>query len=199
MTRHWFLLVVLAGIPLPAISSNFATGEQILCNSTHIALGEIIEADIKCHLSQWGGHKECNMLLTVKIAKVIATARSIEGYPDGIGVKDAGVESGLTLDLKSWYPNGYRLASPIHDPSPESISKDLKGRSLILSISSGFGLWLDGLPMKKEAATKYSGLVERFNRPYYSTLWDLQNLQWVAKAIAESRFCSNFDLSNENR
>lgn len=80
MTRHWLVFMLLTGIPLQAISITPATPvtrEQILCNSTHIVVGEIIETDIKCHMSQWGGRQECKMLLAAKIAKVIATARSI--------------------------------------------------------------------------------------------------------------------------
>ena len=139
------------------------------------------------------------MLFSVKIAKAIATARKIRDNPDGVGIKDAGVEPGVTMELKSWYPNGYRLEIPLADPSPEAISKELKGRSFILSINSGFGLWLGGLPLKREAATQYSGVVERFDRPYYSTIWDLQKISWVTQAISKSASCSNFELSNENR
>jgi hypothetical protein len=199
MTRHWLVLTLLTAIPLQAVGISPATREQILCNSTHIVVGEIVETDIKCQKSQRGESTECSMLLATKITKVVATAKSIRDYPEGVGVKDAGVEPGLTLDLRSWYPNGYQFVGSIGKPNPESISKELKGRSFILSISSGFGLWLGNIPLKKEAAANYSGVVERFNRPYYSELWDLQNLQWVTKAIAESAFCSKFELGSENR
>jgi hypothetical protein len=198
MTRYWLILTVLTVIPLQASGMLAATREQILCNSTHLVVGEIIETDIKCQMSR-PGRTECKMLLATKIAKVIATARSIRGYPEGVGVKDAGIEVGLTVDLRSWYPNGYKLVSPVGEPTSESLSKELKGRSFILSISSGFGPWRGGLPLKKEAAADYSGVVERFDSPYYSNLWDLQDIQWATKAIAESAFCSIFELNNENR
>lgn len=195
MKRPIFFPILALVIAFDSNGMLAATREQILCNSTHIVVGEITTNNIECENKS--GYTQCNALLTAKINRVIATAKSSRGYPNGVGIKDVGVEPGNTLDLRWWYPNGFYLNSIIENPSAKTVSRALKRESLIFSIDSGYGLWLGTLPINKES--EHPEAVLRVNRPFYTSIWGMEKLEWVTKAIQTNSFCSEFELHDENR